>query len=176
MKSNPGIETIRAVLGSDDIQEKFKVLDALDAGMHECDNFPHGILLPALADADSVVRERTLGLLRHCDYVFSDQEYLSVLRMIENPDEGVRQIACETIVVVFSGLPSSTLQKGLPYLWHCDAGVRETAAQLFAEFSYQIDDGMYMQVAEAYGAVELSERKAVSEFLERHGYENLICT
>lgn len=174
MRSDLDIGTIRAVLGSDDVQEKLEVLDVLDSNMHECDIFPCGILLSALADADSVVRERTLGLLKYCDYKFSDDEYLFVLRMIESADESVRQIAFEAIVTVFSGLPSHTLRQGLSYLWHSDAGVRETAAQLFTEFSFQITEDMYMKVAEAYGAANVHEREAILDFLQRNGHGYLV--
>lgn len=173
MKSKADIETIRAILESDESQRKGDLLDELELWLHECDIFPFGALLPALADANSDVRERTLKLLRYCEK-FSDEEYLVVLRMIEDPDEGVRQIAFETIVVVFSGLPSSILSQGLSYLWHPTAGVRETAAQLFSKFSYQITESTYLQVAEAYGAIGLLERRAIFEFLEQHGYESLI--
>ncbi len=176
MKSKADIETINTVLASDKTEDKHVILDELESYLPECDIFPFSILLPALADADSVVREKTLSLLRYCNKGLSDEDSLQILRMIKDRDEGVRLIALETITSVAGNVKSEILGEVLPYLWHRDVGVRETAAQLFAEFSYQITEDMFMQVAEEYGMANVSAREAIADFLERNGHFSLIYT
>jgi hypothetical protein len=132
------------------------------------------MVLAGLSDKDADVRSQTFSLLCYRPEMLSQEDLFRVLQLIEDGGEEVERLIVEEVSFFAGYIESDTLKKVLPYLWHRDGGVRDTAVQVFTELSHRFTEEMFLRVAEAYSSENMKIRESISEFLERNGQKHLI--
>lgn len=174
MKRKLNIDVITEILTGEDTQDKIATLEELEWQLPEWDIFPIQMVLIGLRDEDAEVRSRTFSLLRYRPQKLSQQDLLMVMRLIEDCGEEVNRQIVEEVSVFAQFIESDTLRKVLPYLWHQDGNVRDTAVQVLTELSHRFTPEMFLELAEAYAGEGLNGRESIGEFLEQNGQVSLL--
>jgi len=168
------IDSISEILAGEDTQLKLEALAELEFQLPDWHIVPVPVILAGICDADADVRVSTFDLLRYMPDRLSQGDLLSVLRLIEDCGDEVRRQIVEEVSTFARCIESNTLKDVLPYLWHRNGDVRDTAVQVFTELSHRFTPEMFLQVAEEFSHENMNVRESIAEFLERNGQSELI--
>ena len=176
MKRKLDIDVITEILAGKNTQEKVETLEELVYQLPEWDIFPIQMVLTGLADQDAEVRSLTFSLLSYRPEMLSQQDLVKVLCLIEDGGKEVQRQIVEEVNSFAQFIESDTLKDVLPYLWHRDGDVRDTAVQVFTELSHRFTEEMFLVVTESYSTNNMDIRESIAEFLEQNGQDSLLTT
>lgn len=174
MKCKFDIDMVAEILAGDDSQAKIGMLDELEFHLPEWDIFPAQMFLAGLDDGDSEVRLLTFSLLGCCPEKLTQCDLVKVLGLIEDRCEDVRHQIVEDVGRFAREIERETIKEVLPYLWHYERDVRETAIQVFSEIPQLFNQEMFLELAGIFANKSMEAREAIGEFLERNGQSFLI--